>query len=111
MSYYRNTGSGGYYRPSFFRGGFRFFPPVIKWLIISNVGIWLLLSFFLAQFTIGRAGHSIEKLQPNIRSYEILSLYRKKEVKIDGTIREQHTECDQYPKHCTRGSNSGCTLA
>jgi membrane associated rhomboid family serine protease len=52
MSYYGTTGSGGYYRPSFFRGGFRFFPPVIKWLIISNVGIWLFVSFFLAPFTI-----------------------------------------------------------
>ncbi len=40
-----------YYRPSLF-GGFSFFPPVIKALLISNVAIWLLLDFLLSQFTI-----------------------------------------------------------
>jgi membrane associated rhomboid family serine protease len=40
-----------YYRPSLF-GGFRFFPPVIKTLLISNVVIWLLLDFLLPRFTI-----------------------------------------------------------
>lgn len=45
MSYYRSTyGGGQYYRPSFF-GGFRFFPPVIKFLLISNTLIWLLTDF------------------------------------------------------------------
>ena len=43
MSYYRYTNSS-YYRPSLF-GGFKFFPPVIKYLLISNVVI-----YFLAQF-------------------------------------------------------------
>jgi membrane associated rhomboid family serine protease len=37
-----------YYRPSFF-GGFRFFPPVIKWLLISNAGIWLLADVLLSR--------------------------------------------------------------
>ena len=46
MSYYRSTGGGGYYRPSFL-GGFSFFPPVIKWLLISNTAIWLLMEIFL----------------------------------------------------------------
>lgn len=46
MSYYR---SGEYYRPSFF-GGFNFFPPVIKWLMISNVAIWVLVDFLLYPF-------------------------------------------------------------
>ncbi|HTK82951.1 MAG TPA: rhomboid family intramembrane serine protease [Bacteroidota bacterium] len=41
MSYYRFSNSN-YYRPSFF-GGFQFFPPVIKWLLISNVGILFLM--------------------------------------------------------------------
>lgn len=53
MSYFRSTGTGGnYYRPSFF-GGFSFFPPVIKILLISNTAIWLLTAFFLAPFKIG----------------------------------------------------------
>lgn len=51
-TYERSTSAGGYYRPSFF-GGFRFFPPVIKWLLILNVGIWLAFDFLLAPFTIG----------------------------------------------------------
>lgn len=44
MRYY-NYGSGGqrYYRPSFFGGGFSFFPPVIKTLIITNVAVFLLM--------------------------------------------------------------------
>ena len=44
MSYYRYTNSS-YQRPSFF-GGFQFFPPVIKTLLISNVAIYLLTNFF-----------------------------------------------------------------
>jgi len=40
-----------YYRPSLF-GGFKFFPPVIKTLLVSNVVVWLLLDFLLPQFTI-----------------------------------------------------------
>jgi membrane associated rhomboid family serine protease len=34
-----------YYRPSLF-GGFRFFPKVIKYLLISNVALFLLVHFF-----------------------------------------------------------------
>ncbi len=44
MSYYRST-SSNYYRPSFF-GGFTFFPPVIKALLISNVALYFIASFF-----------------------------------------------------------------
>lgn len=44
MSYYKYSNSS-YYRPTPF-GGFRFFPPVIKVLIVSNVAIYLLSSFF-----------------------------------------------------------------
>jgi membrane associated rhomboid family serine protease len=43
MAYYRYQ-SPNYYRPSLF-GGFRFFPPVIKTLLITNVGIYLLAGF------------------------------------------------------------------
>ena len=50
MSYYRYA-SPNYYRPSLF-GGFRFFPPVIKTLLISNVVLFLLSSFF-GMFRIG----------------------------------------------------------
>ncbi len=49
MSTYRSDTP--YYRPSLF-GGFSFFPPVIKWLLISNVAIWLLTDLFLAPFVI-----------------------------------------------------------
>jgi membrane associated rhomboid family serine protease len=52
-SFQRFRPAGSYYRPSFF-GGFRFFPPVIKWLIIVNVGVWLAFDVILAPFTIGR---------------------------------------------------------
>ena len=48
---YRSYGGGKYYRPSLF-GGFSFFPPVIKTLLISNVAIWLLFDFFLAPLTV-----------------------------------------------------------
>ena len=44
MSYYRYTNSS-YYKPSLF-GGFKFFPPVIKTLLISNVAVYVLISFF-----------------------------------------------------------------
>jgi len=44
MAYYRYSNTN-YYRPSFF-GGFKFFPPVIKWLLISNVGVFLFEAFF-----------------------------------------------------------------
>lgn len=42
MSYYQTY---NYQRPSLF-GGFRFFPPVIKALLLTNIGIFLLTSFF-----------------------------------------------------------------
>ena len=47
-----NFGGSGqrYYRPSLF-GGFSFFPPVIKLLLISNSLIWLVFGFFLPLFT------------------------------------------------------------
>jgi len=50
MAQYSTGGYGTYYRPGLF-GGFRFFPPVIKWLLISNVGFWLLFDVFLARFS------------------------------------------------------------
>jgi membrane associated rhomboid family serine protease len=49
MSQFGTSGYGSYYRPSLF-GGFRFFPPVIKWLLISNTAVWLL-TVFLGAFT------------------------------------------------------------
>lgn len=44
MAYYRSY-SSNYQRPSWF-GGFQFFPPVIKTLLISNVAAFFLLMFF-----------------------------------------------------------------
>lgn len=48
MSYNR---PGNYYRPSFF-GGFQFFPPVIKSLLIANAAVFLG-TIFLGNFRIG----------------------------------------------------------
>ncbi len=49
MSTYRSDTP--YYRPNLF-GGFSFFPPVIKWLLIGNVAIWVLTDLFLAPFVV-----------------------------------------------------------
>jgi membrane associated rhomboid family serine protease len=43
MAYYRYS-SSSYYRPSLF-GGFRYFPPVIKTLLLTNVGIYFMANF------------------------------------------------------------------
>jgi membrane associated rhomboid family serine protease len=51
MSFFQAQTYGTYNRPGFW-GGFRFFPPVIKALLISNVAIWLFVGFLLAPFTI-----------------------------------------------------------
>jgi membrane associated rhomboid family serine protease len=50
MAYNRNQ-SNNYYRPSFF-GGFSFFPPVIKALLLSNIGVFLGI-LFLGNFRLG----------------------------------------------------------
>jgi membrane associated rhomboid family serine protease len=52
MTLFQAQMSGTYYRPRFF-GGFSFFPPVIKALLISNVALWLLTDVFLTLFTFG----------------------------------------------------------
>ncbi|MGB2959781.1 MAG: rhomboid family intramembrane serine protease [Bacteroidota bacterium] len=52
MLNYGNRGSGSFNRPRFF-GRFSFFPPVIKYLLISNTVIWLLLGVFLTPFRVG----------------------------------------------------------
>ncbi len=45
-------GQGNYYRPSTF-GGFQFFPPVIKWLLITNAAVYVLFGVLGRMFTIG----------------------------------------------------------
>jgi len=47
------TGPAGYQyqRPGFF-GGFRLFPPVIRWLFVINGGMYLFLNLLLLPFTI-----------------------------------------------------------
>ena len=46
MSYDRYSNmSSNYQRPSLF-GGFRFFPPVIRYLLLANTGMFLLTGFF-----------------------------------------------------------------
>jgi membrane associated rhomboid family serine protease len=52
MAYYDTRGGGSnYYRPSLF-GGFSFFPPVLKALLITNIAVWFVLDFLLAPFTL-----------------------------------------------------------
>lgn len=51
MANFGNRPFGAYNRPRFF-GGFTFFPPVIKLLLISNAVIWLLFGLFLAPFRV-----------------------------------------------------------
>lgn len=53
MSYNKSGGFGRYFRPSLFGGGFQFFPPVIKWLLISNIAIWLVVDVILGMFSLG----------------------------------------------------------
>jgi len=43
-------GQGNYYKPSMF-GGFQFFPPVIKWLLITNAAVFVLLGMGGKMFT------------------------------------------------------------
>ncbi len=63
MSYYRYTNSS-YYRPSPL-GGFRFFPPVIKALLISNCAVFLGMSFFGLFFIHGTSiGEIFNRLFP-----------------------------------------------
>jgi len=50
MSFYQAQTFGPHYRPGL--RGFRFFPPVIKALLVSNIAIWLSVDFFLSPFTI-----------------------------------------------------------
>ncbi len=47
-----NYGGGQYQRPSFFGGGFSFFPPVIKLLLLTNIAVFIA-SYLLGQFRIG----------------------------------------------------------
>jgi membrane associated rhomboid family serine protease len=49
MSHYSNQGN--YYRPSMY-GGFRFFPPVIKWLIILNAAVFVIFRWGGQMYTI-----------------------------------------------------------
>lgn len=50
MAAYAEGGGGRFYRPGMF-GGFSFFPPVIKALLVSNILIWLIIGVFLPLFT------------------------------------------------------------
>ncbi|HTR82559.1 MAG TPA: rhomboid family intramembrane serine protease [Bacteroidota bacterium] len=77
MAYNRNQ-YGNYYRPNFF-GGFSFFPPVIKALLISNTGVWLLI-LFLGNFRVGDYSLSLLitewcALMPLGQGFEIWQLF------------------------------------
>jgi len=75
---YNRYQSGNYYRPSFF-GGFSFFPPVIKGLLISNVGVFLGM-LFLGNFHIGDYSFSLLlnewfALQPLGQGFQVWQLF------------------------------------
>ncbi|MGA9115679.1 MAG: rhomboid family intramembrane serine protease [Bacteroidota bacterium] len=53
-----SVGTGGglrYHRPGLF-GGFRFFPPVIKWLLLGNAALWLATDLILPLAAPGGSG-------------------------------------------------------
>lgn len=51
---------GNYYRPSMF-GGFSFFPPVIKTLLIINVAVFIITGFFGRLFYFGDSGTGLDQ--------------------------------------------------
>ena len=78
MAYYRYTNSGNYYRPSFF-GGFQFFPPVIKYLMLSNVAVFILTELLsgmrFAGGTVGEVIMSNLALMPLHNGFQIWQLF------------------------------------
>ena len=77
MPYYRYT-SPNYYRPSLY-GGFRFFPPVIKFLLVSNVAVFFLLAFFglfrIQGISLGSVLNSILPLYPLGEGFQVWQLF------------------------------------
>lgn len=77
MAYYRFS-SASYQRPSFF-GGFQFFPPVIKSLLISNVAIYFLASVFsmlrFQETALANGIHSLLFLYPIGEGFQIWQLF------------------------------------
>jgi membrane associated rhomboid family serine protease len=67
-----------YYRPNFF-GGFSFFPPVIKMLLITNTAIWLGTSFFgnfhMGDLSLGYVVDSLFALRPLGQGFYIWQLF------------------------------------
>ena len=78
MSYYRYTNSSSHYeRPSLF-GGFRFFPPVIRFLLVANIGMFLVTGFFglfqLGGVSLGRILAEILPLYPLGEGFRVWQL-------------------------------------
>ena len=77
MSYNRSSDSN-YYRPSWF-GGFQYFPPVIKALLISNVAVFLGTMFFglfrIGSFSLGSLIMEIFPLYPIGNGFQIWQLF------------------------------------
>ena len=55
--------------------------------------------------------HAVNKLHPDVRCNEILGFDRKEKVEIDGAIREEHPEGDQYAEHGSRCPEGRATLS
>lgn len=77
MPFNRNQYSN-YHRPSFF-GGFSFFPPVMKALLVSNIGVFLVF-MFLGNFRVGNFPlivllHEWFALLPLGQGFEIWQLF------------------------------------
>jgi len=67
MAFNRSNSSNNYYRPSPF-GGFSFFPPIIKTLLIANIAVFLgmmfLGSFHVGEISLGSILEEFFALQP-----------------------------------------------
>lgn len=75
---YNRYQSNNYQRPSFF-GGFSFFPPVIKTLLISNIGVFLAIlflgNFHLGDYSLYLLLHEWFALLPLGQGFEVWQLF------------------------------------
>ena len=77
MSYFRSINSN-YNRPSFF-GGFQYFPPVIKALLVGNVAVFLFTSFFgmfrISSLPLGAIINGVFPLYPLGDGFQVWQLF------------------------------------
>ncbi|MCX6137290.1 MAG: rhomboid family intramembrane serine protease, partial [Ignavibacteriales bacterium] len=78
MAFNRSNFSNNYFRPSPF-GGFSFFPPIIKTLMIANVAVYVgmmfLGSFHIGEYSLGGLLEEYFALQPLGHGFLIWQLF------------------------------------